>query len=74
MDYSTDQLPAFSLGSEATDDSAATAATGTHKMDPYQFERWLKNQAASANVDVEEMRRRAVDGILRYNIWRSTVK
>jgi hypothetical protein len=46
------------------------SGTKTTVMDAPQFEEWLKGRAGHFNVEVEEMRRRVVQGILSYNVWR----
>lgn len=46
------------------------SGTKTTIMDAPQFEEWLKGRAGHFKVEVEEMRRRVVQGILSYNVWR----
>jgi hypothetical protein len=73
VNYLTDQLNTFSMGKEATDDGAAVKATETLRMGPAQFDIWLEERAGKAGVSREEMRRRAVRGIRRYNIYLDTL-
>jgi len=55
-----------------TPEKGDTPASGTETliMDAPQFEKWLEGRAKHFNVEVEEMRRRVVQGILSYNVWR----
>ena len=68
VDYLTDNEPMFTLGQNAV------AATKTLRMGPIQLEDHLEKLAAAAKVDIEEMRRRVVRSIIKYNIWRANLK
>jgi hypothetical protein len=74
VNFLTDNIPMFTLGQDETDTQAAVPATTVSIKGPIQFETHLKNLAAAAKVDIEEMRRRVVRGIIKYNIWRDNLK
>ena len=72
--YLTDNEPRFTLGQGETDTQDAVTPTQTLRMGPIQLENHLAKLAQSAGVDIEEMRRRVVRSIVKYNIWRDTLK
>ena len=72
--YLTDNEPRFILGQDETDTRDAVTPTQTLRMGPIQLEKHLAKLAQSAGVDIEEMRRRVVRSIVKYNIWRDTLK
>jgi hypothetical protein len=72
--HETDQLPTFSLGSEATEGAAAVAATRTQRMGPLELEFWVQDLAERTKVPPGEIMRRVVRAIHHYNIWRDTVQ
>jgi hypothetical protein len=74
VNFLTDNIPMFTLGQDETDTQAAVPATTVSRKGPIQFETHLKNLAAAAKVDIEEMRRRVVRGIIKYNIWRDSTR
>jgi hypothetical protein len=72
--YLTGKDPMFTLGQKKTSNQDAVAATPTQRMGPIQFKGYLEKLAAAANVDIEEIRRRVVRSIVKYNIWRDNLK
>ena len=65
---------AFSAGQPAQGGNPAVEATPVTRMDPPQFETWLKGRADAAGISLEDMRRRVVNGIISYNAWRENLR
>jgi hypothetical protein len=50
------------------------ADTQVLRKGPLEFEEYLQNRAEAAKISKDEMRKRIVDGILSYNVWRNLQK
>ena len=50
------------------------ADTPVLRKGPFEFERYLQNRAEEAKISKDEMRKRIVNGILSYNVWRNLQK
>ena len=74
VDYRTDSIPTFTQRMAASGSNPAVPPTETNRMGPAAFEVWLKERATLAKVSIEEMRRRVVRGIRRYNTWRDSLQ
>ena len=74
VNYSTDALPTFQRGTEETDDGPAIAATGVSRKGPIQFDVYIRKLAKKADVPVDVMRRRVVQGIISYNTFREQIR
>ena len=74
VDYSTDAFPTFQRGTEATEDESAIAATEVLRKGPIQFDIYIEKLADNADVSVDVMRRRVVQGIISYNTFREQIR
>ena len=73
VNYLTDETPTFERGREETDQGAAVEPTRTLRKGPIQFDRYVKELARRAGVNVDVMRERVVRGIISYNIFRDQI-
>ena len=74
VNYLRDELPTFQRETAATKDRPEISATEVLRKGPLQFDDYIKELADKADVSVDVMRRRVVQGIISYNTFRAQIR